>query len=268
MSRRIGGRPSIAASRSAESTPTETLRVRPMPLPKMSRTLLHVDLLELEIGFRLIGLADPTRGGNLLERLRTVRQHVARELGLIVPQVRIHDEIGLAPQRLSGQDSRDGRGRGWSTPVGCWRSRRRGWPTLPRAVRPSTRRPARRRSGFTPRARGRRAGGLRILDAAAVVAAHFGEIVRDHADELLTRDQIERLLDRVRTSAPTLAGEVVPGLLRPGELQRLLQNLLRERVSIRRPGDDPRNPGRPRRQDQGRRRADRAGPAEPGEADQ
>ncbi|MGC1722705.1 MAG: FHIPEP family type III secretion protein, partial [Isosphaeraceae bacterium] len=75
--------------------------------------------------------------------------------------------------------------------------------------------------------------GCQILDAAAVVAGHFGEIVRNHADELLTREQIERLLDRVRTTAPTLAAEVVPGLLRPGELQRVLQNLLRERVSIR-----------------------------------
>jgi flagellar biosynthesis protein FlhA len=75
--------------------------------------------------------------------------------------------------------------------------------------------------------------GCRILEASAVVAGHFGEIVRDHAEELLTREQVERLLDRVRTSAPNLAAEVVPSLLRPGELQRVLQNLLRERVSIR-----------------------------------
>ena len=90
--------------------------------------LLHVDPLELEIGFRLIGLADPTRGGDLLERLRTVRQRVARELGLIVPQVRIHDEIGLAPQRIPGQDPRD-RGRSWDglRRPACWRFRRPGW---------------------------------------------------------------------------------------------------------------------------------------------
>jgi flagellar biosynthesis protein FlhA len=75
--------------------------------------------------------------------------------------------------------------------------------------------------------------GCRILEAPAVIAGHFGELVRDHADELLTREQIERLLDRVRSSAPTLVAEVVPGLLRPGEVQRVLQNLLRERVSIR-----------------------------------
>ncbi len=66
--------------------------------------LLHVDPLELEIGFRLISLADPTRSGDLLGRLKTVRQRVAREMGLIVPQVRIHDEIGLAVERISGED--------------------------------------------------------------------------------------------------------------------------------------------------------------------
>jgi flagellar biosynthesis protein FlhA len=66
-----------------------------------------------------------------------------------------------------------------------------------------------------------------------VIAGHFGEIVSSHADEILTREQVERLLDRVRSSAPTLASEVVPTLLRAGELQRVLQNLLRERVGIR-----------------------------------
>ena len=75
--------------------------------------------------------------------------------------------------------------------------------------------------------------GCRVHESSAVVANHFGEIVANHADELLTREQVERLLDRVRTTAPTLVGEVVPGLLRAGELQRVLQNLLRERVSIR-----------------------------------
>jgi flagellar biosynthesis protein FlhA len=71
------------------------------------------------------------------------------------------------------------------------------------------------------------------METSAVIAGHFGEIVADHAGELLTREQVERLLDRVRATAPTLANEVVPGLLRAGELQRVLQNLLRERVSIR-----------------------------------
>src|SRR5262249_32199102 len=75
--------------------------------------------------------------------------------------------------------------------------------------------------------------GCRVLEASAVVAGHFGEIVLGHAGELMTREQVGKLLERARATAPTLVDEVVPGLLRAGELQRVLQNLLRERVSIR-----------------------------------
>jgi flagellar biosynthesis protein FlhA len=196
--------------------------------------LLHVDPLELEIGFRLIGLADPTRGGDLLERLRTIRQRVAREFGLIVPQVRIHDQISLAPNeyRVKIRGTVVGHGTAYA-------GRLLAIPPAGMVSRPDG------RDGIDPitglpavwiHTDGREVAelaGCQILDASAVVAGHFGEIVRNHADELLTREQIERLLDRVRATAPTLEAEVVPGLLRPGELQRVLQNLLRERVSIR-----------------------------------
>ena len=196
--------------------------------------LLHVDPLELEIGYRLIGLADPTRGGDLLERLRTVRQRVARELGLIVPQVRIHDEISLAPHeyRVKIRGTVVGHGTAYS-------GRLLAIPPAGMVTRPDG------RDGIDPitgmpavwiHADGREVAelaGCHVLETSAVVAGHFGEIVRNHADELLTREQIERLIERVRATAPTLAAEVVPGLLRPGELQRVLQNLLRERVSIR-----------------------------------
>jgi len=196
--------------------------------------LLHVDPLELEIGYRLIALADPTRGGDLLERLRTVRQQVARELGLIVPQVRIHDEISLSPQeyriRLRGAIVGQGiayAGRLLAIPPAGLSERPEGRD----GIDPVTGEPA-----VWIHAEGREVAelaGCRVLEASAVVAGHFGEIVRGHADELLTREQIERLLERVRAVAPSLVQEVVPGLLRPGELLQVLQNLLRERVSIR-----------------------------------
>jgi flagellar biosynthesis protein FlhA len=196
--------------------------------------LLHVDPLELEIGFRLISLADPTRGGDLLDRLRTIRQRVARDLGLIVPQVRIHDEIGLAANeyRVKIRGTIVGQGAAYA-------GRLLAIPPTGMVSRPDG------RDGIDPitglpavwiHADGREIAelaGCQVLEASSVIAGHFGEIVRNHADELLTREQIERLLDRVKTTAPTLAAEVVPGLLRPGEVQRVLQNLLRERVSIR-----------------------------------
>jgi len=217
------GRPSSGAITMAAPTSAEGMD-----------DLLHVDPLELEIGYRLIGLADPTRGGDLLERLRTVRQRVARELGLIVPQVRIHDEISLAPHeyRVKSRGTVVGHGTAYS-------GRLLAIPPAGMVTRPDG------RDGIDPitgmpavwiHADGREVAelaGCHVLETSAVVAGHFGEIVRNHADELLTREQIERLIERVGTTAPTLAAEVVPGLLRPGELQRVLQNLLRERVSIR-----------------------------------
>ena len=204
------------------------------PASERMEDLLHVDPLELEIGFRLIGLADPTRGGDLLGRLKTVRQRVAREMGLIVPQVRIHDEIGLPPNeyrvKIRGTIVGQGityAGRLLAVPPAGLVTR----PDGRDGVDPLTGQPA-----VWIHADGREVAelaGCRVYESTAVVANHFGEIVANHADELLTREQVERLLDRVRTTAPTLAGEVVPGLLRAGELQRVLQNLLRERVSIR-----------------------------------
>jgi flagellar biosynthesis protein FlhA len=196
--------------------------------------LLHVDPLELEIGFRLIGLADPARGGDLLDRLKTVRQRVAREMGLIVPQVRIHDEIGLPPNeyRVKIRGTIVGQGLAYA-------GRLLAVPPAGLVARPDG------RDGVDPvtgqpavwiHADGREVAelaGCRVLETSAVLAGHFGEIVASHADELLTREQVERLLDRVRSVAPTLASEVVPGLLRAGEVQRILQNLLRERIGIR-----------------------------------
>jgi len=196
--------------------------------------LLQVDPLELEIGYRLISLAEPTRGGDLLDRLRSIRQRVARDLGVIVPQVRIRDEIGLGPHeyRLKIRGAVVGQGVAYAgrllavPPPGLVAR-----PTGRDGVEPVSGQPA-----VWIHADGREVAelaGCRVLEASAVVAGHFGEIVLSHVDELMTREQVGRLLDRVRATSPALVDEVMPGLLRACEVQRVLQNLLRERVSIR-----------------------------------
>ena len=164
----------------------------------------------------LIGLADPSRGGTLLDLLKAVRQRVAREMGLIVPQVRIHDQVGLAPHeyrvKIRGTVVGQGvahAGRLLAVPPAGLVTR----PDGRDGVDPVTGQPA-----VWIHADGRELAelaGCRVLETAAVIAGHFGEIVASHADEILTREQVERLLDRVRTTAPTLASEVVPGLFVP-----------------------------------------------------
>ena len=196
--------------------------------------LLQVDPLELEIGYRLIGLADPARGGDLLERIRRVRQRVARELGLIVPQVRIRDEMGLGPNEYQVKIRGAAVGRG-SAHAG----RLLAIPPAGLVARPDGREAVDPVSGAPAvwiHADGcevAELAGCRVVEASAVVAGHFGEIVLDHADELVTHEQARRLLERTRATAPGLVDEVVPHLLRPGEVRRILQNLVRERVSIR-----------------------------------
>ena len=204
------------------------------PPSERMEDLLHVDPLELEIGYRLIGLADPTRGGDLLDRLRAVRHRVARDLGLIVPQVRIRDEIGLGPfdYRLKIRGAVVGQGIAYA-------GRLLAVPPAGLMTRPEGRDgvdPVSGRPAVWIHADGREVAelaGCRVVEASAVVAGHFGEIILGHADELMTRDQVGRFLDRARATSPALVEEVVPGLLRAGEVQQVLQGLLRERVSVR-----------------------------------
>ena len=253
-------------------TPAEPTRPAAPAEPPSERMedLLHVDPLELEIGYRLIALADPTRGGDLLDRLRTVRQRVARDLGLIVPQVRIRDEIGLGPHeyRLKIRGTRGGAGDRLRRPAPGRAAGRAGHP----ARRPRRRRPGHRPAGrLDPRRRprGRRAGRLpRSSRPSAVVAGHFGEIVarpRRRADDPRAGRPAPRPAPGPRS--PALVDEVVPGLLRAGELQRVLQNLLRERVSIRDLETILETLAVHAGPDQGHRRADRARPPRPGAAD-
>ena len=215
-----------------ESEPEPAIAVEP-PSERME-DLLYVDPLELEIGYRLIALAEPTRGGDLLDRIRSIRRRVAQDLGLIVPQVRIRDEIGLGPHeyRLKIRGTVVGQGVAYAgrllavPPAGLVAR-----PDGRDGVDPTTGRPA-----VWIHADGREVAelaGCRILEASAVVAGHFGEVVLGHADELMTREQVGRLLEKVRVTSPALVEEVVPVLLRAGELQQVLQNLLRERVSVR-----------------------------------
>ena len=196
--------------------------------------LLKMDELTLEIGFQLISLVDEKQGGQMLNKVRGLRRHLATELGFIVPPVHITDNLRLKPREyvVSLRAIEIGR---WQTEQNCVLAVN-GDPKarpLPGAV---TQEPA---FGVAARwiAPGLEeqalAAGYSVVDQTTVIATHIGELIRRHAQDLLGRQEVKRLLDTMNESHPKLVEELVPKLMSLGEVQKVLQQLLREQVSIR-----------------------------------
>ncbi|MDI3298183.1 MAG: flagellar biosynthesis protein FlhA, partial [Bacillota bacterium] len=201
--------------------------------PEEAARLLPVDPLEVELGYGLLPLG-AEEGGQLMDRIALLRRQVALELGLVLPLVRVRDNLSLEPNRyrilLKGEVIGEAElrlDRLLAIPQGGEAAGIEGEPTRDPAfnlpalwIRPE-RRALAEASGYT------------VVEAAAVLATHLTELVRSHAWELLTRQETRRLLDTLHQSAAALVEETVPSLLTLGEVQRVLQNLLREGVSIR-----------------------------------
>jgi flagellar biosynthesis protein FlhA len=205
------------------------------PEPPPIESLLKVDTLELELGYSLVALVDAGQGGDLLDRISAVRRQLAVEIGLVMPPVRIRDNMQLAPND--------------------YRVRIRGNPVAQGLIRPDrllamdsglasgpldnaepTREPAFNlpAAWIDPALRARaEAMNYTVVEPTAVLTTHLSELVKKHADELLTRDEVNNLLEQVKAKAPKLVEETVPGIVKPIDLQRILQSLLRERVPIR-----------------------------------
>jgi flagellar biosynthesis protein FlhA len=196
--------------------------------------LLKMDELTLEIGFQLISLVDEKQGGQMLNRVRGLRRHLATELGFIVPPVHITDNLRLKPREyvvsLCGIEI----GR-WQTEQNCVLAVN-GDPKARPIPGTVTQEPA---FGVAARwiAPGLEeqalAAGYSVVDQTTVIATHVGELIRRHAQELLSRQEVKRLMDTMNESHPKLVEELVPKLMTLGEVQKVLQQLLREQVSIR-----------------------------------
>lgn len=194
---------------------------------------LRIDPIVVEIGFGLIRLADPQRGGDLLERVGRVRQRVAGELGIVMPKVRIRDNVRLESHRyqilLSGAAVAQGEVHpGLLLAVaGPAAQPLEGLPCehplhkVPAVWVEPARRELARQAGYT------------IEEPARLLADHLSSVVGRHAEELLTRDATRHLLDELRKTAPTAVEEVVPGTLRLAEVQHVLRLLLREGVPLK-----------------------------------
>lgn len=197
-------------------------------------SLLKMDELTLEIGFQLIPMVDEKQGGQMLNRVRALRRHLATELGFIVPPVHITDNLRLKPREyvvsLRGMEIAR-----WQTEQNCLLAVNAD-PKARTLAGVETREPA-----FGVMARWIQPGleeqalaaGYSVVDQTTVIGTHLAELIRRHAHELLGRQEVKRLLDSLSESHPKLVEELVPKLMSLGEVQKVLQQLLREQVSIR-----------------------------------
>lgn len=202
--------------------------------PEEVEKLLPLDSMQLEIGYALIPLVDEKRGGDLLGRVTVVRRQSALELGLVVPPIRIRDNLRLRPNeysiRLRGSEIGRGElrmGQLMALDPGTADGPVQGVKTkdpvfgLPAFWIEEADRHAAEGAGYT------------VVECPAVLATHLSEAVKSHAHEILTRQETQTILNGVKLTHPAVVEEIIPNMLTVGGVQKVLQRLLRERISIR-----------------------------------
>ena len=195
---------------------------------------LAIDPMEIEIGVGLIRLADPARGGDLLPRITGVRQTVASEIGIVLPKVRIRDNMRLNERSYRIKIANNNVAEGMVHPerllameTGVTKSKVPGEETRdPAFGQPSVwiESGLRDRAGML---------GYTIVEPSSVMATHLKEVVRQHADELITRDATKKLIEELKKTSPAVVDELIPGQMKLAEVQQVLQMLLREQVPVR-----------------------------------
>ena len=202
--------------------------------PENVVSLLQVDPIELEFGYGIIPLADVNQGGDLLDRVVMIRRQVALELGTVVPIIRLRDNIQLNPNqyiiKIKGIQVTEGEilfDHYMAMNPGYVEEEITGIPTF----EPSFHLPA---LWITESQRERAESlGYTVVDAPSIIATHLTEIIRSHIAELLTRQDVQNLVNNLKESNPVLVDELVPKMIGLGEVQKVLQNLLSEGISIR-----------------------------------
>ena len=202
--------------------------------PENVNSLLQVDPIELEFGYGIIPLADVNQGGDLLDRVVMIRRQIALELGTVVPIIRLRDNIQLNPNqyiiKIKGIQVSEGEilfDHYMAMNPGYVEEEITGIPTF----EPSFHLPA---IWITEGQRERAESlGYTVVDPPSIIATHLTEIIRQHIDELLTRQDVNNLVNNLKENHPSLVEELVPKLLGLGEIQKVLQNLLKEGISIR-----------------------------------
>ena len=216
---------------SAEQEETEAQEIRK---PENVVSLLNVDPIELEFGYGIIPLADVNQGGDLLDRVVMIRRQIALELGAVVPIIRLRDNIQLNPNqyviKIKGIQVSEGEilfDHYMAMNPGYVEEEITGIPTF----EPSFHLPA---IWITESQRERAESlGYTVVDPPSIIATHLTEVIRQHIAELLTRQDVQNLINNIKDNNTTLIDELVPKLMGVGEIQKVLQNLLEEGISIR-----------------------------------
>ena len=232
LSRRVGVKEGEAKiEEEVEREETEAQEIRK---PENVVSLLNVDPIELEFGYGIIPLADVNQGGDLLDRVVMIRRQVALELGAVVPIIRLRDNIQLNPNqyviKIKGIQVSEGEilfDHYMAMNPGYVEEEITGIPTF----EPSFHLPA---IWITEGQRERAESlGYTVVDPPSIIATHLTEVIRQHIAELLTRQDVQNLINNIKDNNTALIDELVPKLLSIGEIQKVLQNLLEEGISIR-----------------------------------
>ncbi len=202
--------------------------------PARTEDLLAVDPLKIELGYGLIALADPKQGGDLLTRIQNIRQKMATQMGIIVPVVRIVDNMRLRPNEYSVK-LRDAEVAHYELLPNHFLAMNPGLAEEPIEGTATTEPAFGLQAVWVAKNQRDRAErlGYTIVEPSAVLATHLTEIITNYSAELLTRQDTQNLINTVKESASSVVDELIPGILSLGEVQKVLQILLRERVSIR-----------------------------------
>lgn len=205
-----------------------------MRKPEKVTSLLNVDLIGVELGYGIVPLVDTSQGGDLLERVVMIRRQCAMDLGVIVPVIRLRDNIQLDVNeyviKIKGVEVAKGEvmmDHFLALSTGEVTGKLEGVQTieptfgLPATWIPESMREKAEFMGYT------------TIDPPSVIATHMTEVIKRHAHELLNRQQVQVLMDNLRTTQPALVDEVLPKLFSLGEIQKVLYNLLKENISIR-----------------------------------
>jgi flagellar biosynthesis protein FlhA len=213
----------------------EAKAVAQAPQPEESvEKLLQVDRMGIEVGYKLVPLVDPQKNGGILERINSLRRQLAKDLGMIVPPIRVRDNLQLGSNqyavKIRGQDIAKGElfpERCLAIDSGTVTKKIDGVATLDPAyglpalwVYESVREEA-EASGYT------------IVDPASVMITHLTETIKNHAHEILCREDVQKLIESVKKESPTVVEELTPSVMPLGGIQEVLKNLLKEQVPIR-----------------------------------